>query len=1179
MKSILFLISLTILIGQGVVGEQDTCNETCEEECTCPARRTCTETEIDCGPSSETPTGHCDSDRICVASNCQCPSKATTGEECPLVCNVECGEAELLCSGPNDGRGCKTPDLCVAKGMGTDGHSCPGICPVSCQEDEIQCPKASDENGCTQAPECVAKGKDRNGLDCAGVCPLICEKDQLLCGGKVSDNGCQEVDICVQKGKNSNDDVCSGSCPVECQNSEIHCVGPILPDGCKMADVCHPKAKNIEGENCPLNSASHDCAVSCSADETLCPGHANALGCKAPDACKAKTKDESGEFCPATSVCHTPCKMNEISCAGGMDVNGCKKPDECHPMGRDNQGNLCETHCPGECNEDEVFCPGQLNSDDCKGADICTPRGTKSCGPDVGGECNGFCPVECSANEIKCSTQLDPCDCCPTEEVCRPAAKNIHGVFCDANSASHNCPMICDEQNGEVLCPGYEDELGCKGNSVCIKRAADSEGNVCPAHSVCPIQCGGSEMLCPDGLDHTGCKNADRCLARGSNVDGNLCPIQCPPVCNDETQVLCTGEIQENGCTGGDVCVAKLIGNDGAQCKTICPITCEATEIKVPGGEDENGCPKEDTCGVPKTFGPWKNDGACQGTGENPTCGPGIQVQKRTCTDGIIEKCTESSDTERRAMCSVVGTNLPACPPACGNGDVKLEDDGTPLVLWNDVWSPICGHYFWDDQVGANKFCEKLGYEQGEQSGNDAGNHYTTDGFKIGKCVAADDWSSGCTGGCNDYELGGTCSNSWSISPSSCAKEDAMAITISCSQPSNLVFNPSCTAYKQLGDWTNDGNCETTGNSKACGPGIQKQTRSCTDGVNNKCSEADTDRTTSCTDAGTALPDCVVEKQLGGWTNEDGCVATGEDKTCGPGTQRQSRTCTDGTMDKCTEIETQQVVSCSEARTALPVCVVEKQLLEWTNEGACEATGVDKTCGPGTQRQTRACIDGTTDLCTDADTSQTVSCDDAGSGLPDCVVEKQLGEYANKGACEATGIDKTCGPGTQRQTRYCTDGTTDLCTDADTSQTVSCGDAGSGLPDCVVEKQLGEYTNEGACEATGVDKTCGPGTQRQTRACTDGTTDLCTDADTSQTVSCGNAGSGLPDCVVEKQLGEWTNEGACEATGEDKTCGPGSQKQVRTCIAGTTDVCADADTVQNAPCSEAGTALPDCAAN
>ena len=43
---------------------------------------------------------------------------------------------------------------------------------------------------------------------------------------------------------------------------------------------------------------------------------------------------------------------------------------------------------------------------------------------------------------------------------------------------------------------------------------------------------------------------------------------------------------------------------------------------------------------------------------------------------------------------------------ACSDGDVKLEADGTPLIFWDKVWSPICGHYFWDNQYGAKKFCQ-----------------------------------------------------------------------------------------------------------------------------------------------------------------------------------------------------------------------------------------------------------------------------------------------------------------------------------------------------------------------------------------------------------------------------------------------------------------------------------------
>ena len=64
-----------------------------------------------------------------------------------------------------------------------------------------------------------------------------------------------------------------------------------------------------------------------------------------------------------------------------------------------------------------------------------------------------------------------------------------------------------------------------------------------------------------------------------------------------------------------------------------------------------------------------------------------------------------------------------------------------------------------------------------------------------------------------------------------------------------------------------------------------------------------------------------MEKQLGNWTNDGPCVATGNDASCGPGNQRQTRTCEDGTVDKCTEIDVvEQTILCSDAGTALPEC-------------------------------------------------------------------------------------------------------------------------------------------------------------------------------------------------------------------------------------------------------------------
>merc|ERR1712038_268222 len=306
----------------------------------------------------------------------------------------------------------------------------------------------------------------------------------------------------------------------------------------------------------------------------------------------------------------------------------------------------------------------------------------------------------------------------------------------------------------------------------------------------------------------------------------------------------------------------------------------------------------------------------------------------------------------------------------------------------------------------------------------------------------------GCTGGCNDYVVGGQCSNSGIFSSDECTQGDANAITIHCIEPSNTVFNPSCTTYKQLGEWANEGECDATGDDKTCGPGAQKQTRGCIDGVSNKCTDADISRTISCNDAGTALPDCVVEKVLGDWTNDGDCVGTEDNPTCGPGTQNQVRTCSDGSTDVCTDADTAQTIAC-----ALPDCVVEKALGDWTNDGDCVATGDDPTCGPGTQNQVRTCTDGSDDPCTDVEKSQTIACSEAGTALPACVTEKQLGEWTNDGDCTATGDDKTCGPGTQSQTRTCTDGTNEVCTAEDTAQTISCADAGTSLPDCMPDSK------------------------------------------------------------------------------------------------------------------------------
>ena len=112
----------------------------------------------------------------------------------------------------------------------------------------------------------------------------------------------------------------------------------------------------------------------------------------------------------------------------------------------------------------------------------------------------------------------------------------------------------------------------------------------------------------------------------------------------------------------------------------------------------------------------------------------------------------------------------------------------------------------------------------------------------------------------------------------------------------------------------------------------------------------------------------------------------------------------------------------------------------------CEATGNRTNCGPGNQKQTRNCYNGTSDLCFVNETYQTIPCKDAGTGLRDC--KKTFGDWINATGCITCVDTKDCGPGLQLQTRTCTNGiffsagkpgwVTDECKAEDMKRNISC---------------------------------------------------------------------------------------------------------------------------------------------
>ena len=105
--------------------------------------------------------------------------------------------------------------------------------------------------------------------------------------------------------------------------------------------------------------------------------------------------------------------------------------------------------------------------------------------------------------------------------------------------------------------------------------------------------------------------------------------------------------------------------------------------------------------------------------------------------------------------------------------------DGTPYLFWGGGWSPICGHWFWNNQHGAKSFCEKLGFIDGTL--NKENSEYCEDSIEIGMCNSGDTIDS-CTGGSNKYSK-----TEW------CQTGNQVKITITCNGNTKNSELSSCT--------------------------------------------------------------------------------------------------------------------------------------------------------------------------------------------------------------------------------------------------------------------------------------------------------------------------------------------------------------------------------------------------
>jgi len=560
------------------------CIEKCEDYCTnCTEPVRCGEGEKKCGEKPIDPNmSQCTPDDICVPEECECDYLDYNGDTCERICTVECTVDQIKCGQKQTATGCLQNDICVHKGFDDNIELCDGFCPVECEEDENFCPKPNTENGCKQPEDCLPKQKDHDGNICAHQqCPLECTETRHFCEGAVDEYGCKEEDICVLLQTSNKGELCPGTCPVECQNGQILCVGTIdysdtIYQGCEGQDVCHVKAKDETGVYCPPDSASHLCPKACPPHEVLCEPYEGPLGCKGPYTCETRSKDDMDEYCPSTADCPVHCKTNEFNCPTGTDENGCKLPDECIEKERGFDGELCPFHCPEECTEGQLFCAGGIDETGCKGPSQCRDKEEHRWGPgaetEPKSECPGYCPAQCLTHEVLCPSQLDPCNGCPTEEVCREAIKDKDGIFCPGKeiegldsqdtslrkggylSYSHNCPKLCREEEGEVLCPTYEDDKGCKPEAECMMRAKDDNDDWCPSHSVCNKQCPKGYLLCEyEAVDSKGCKVEPSCVYKGKNNNDLYCAGHCPPICSGGQELVSPG-YDADGCELPSLC-------------------------------------------------------------------------------------------------------------------------------------------------------------------------------------------------------------------------------------------------------------------------------------------------------------------------------------------------------------------------------------------------------------------------------------------------------------------------------------------------------------------------------------------------------------------------------------------------------------------------------------------------
>ena len=83
-----------------------------------------------------------------------------------------------------------------------------------------------------------------------------------------------------------------------------------------------------------------------------------------------------------------------------------------------------------------------------------------------------------------------------------------------------------------------------------------------------------------------------------------------------------------------------------------------------------------------------------------------------------------------------------------GGAKVVPGEGFVPEVLFEGKYYPICGHYFWDNDYGAETVCKALGFNDGAHARTSA--KYEEHAMPVGKCNSGQPLDE-CSGGGNAW--------------------------------------------------------------------------------------------------------------------------------------------------------------------------------------------------------------------------------------------------------------------------------------------------------------------------------------------------------------------------------------------------------------------------------------------